>query len=498
MAKERVLVVDDSPLMQRMTTKILEKHGFEVLTAENGEDGCRQVFESEPDLIMMDLLMPVLDGLGAVRRLKSHDQTRHIPVVVFTTECSLEEKVKALEAGASDFLSKESDEAEIIARVKNLLRVKALEDVLLQEKKKLASILNDLAEAVVIIDTENKIIMSNNAAANLLNIPTELVGVMQISGLVSNAKNAEEFLDALKKDELAEFALEIQHDDKRNSFRVSSNEVYLSFSEPLGRALVFRDVSQEKEMEALKASFYSMIAHDLRSPISVVTGYTSLILDGKTGEISDIQKEFLEAVQARSESMLKLVDEFLTVSKFEASFISLEFEDADLNKLLTEVVDSLSLIAVNKKIAVEFDPGSKPLPIKADSQKLYKVMSNLFDNALKYTPDGGSVEVTIEKIDSEYRIEFKDTGIGIDGEELDYVFDRFKRMATAEKKKIKGTGLGLTIVKEIVNAHQGKVWVESKVGVGSTFIVTLPIDQVPAASEPENAKVNLQMADINS
>jgi two-component system phosphate regulon sensor histidine kinase PhoR len=498
MRRDRILVVDDSPLMRKMTARILQKHGFEVLTAENGEEGCRQVLETSPDLVMMDLLMPVLDGMSAVRSLKSHDQTRHIPIIVFTTECSLEEKVRALEAGASDFLSKESDEAEIIARVRSLLRVKALEDVLLQEKKKLSSILNDLAEAVVIIDTENKIILSNNAAATLLDIPTELVGVMEISRLVSAADRADEFLDALKKNELEDFALDIQDGEKRRSFQVSSSDVYLSFSEPLGRALVFRDVTQEKEMEVLKASFYSMIAHDLRSPISVVTGYTSLILAGKAGQISDIQKEFLESIQSRSEAMLKLVDEFLTVSKFEASFVSLEFEDTDLASLLTEVVNSLSLIAANKQIKVVFDPGDEPRLIRGDREKLFKVFSNLFDNALKYTPDGGSVEMTLEKGETEYRIEFRDTGIGIDQEELEFVFDRFKRMSTAEKKKIKGTGLGLTIVKEIVNAHKGRVWVESQVGAGSTFIVTLPASPPADAVEKEKAKEDLEPADINS
>ena len=157
----KVLLVDDHVLIRDGIRAMLSKSkDIEVVSeAGDGESAVDIADSLKPDVIMMDLLMPVLDGISAIRRLKSHKQTKHIPIIVFTTECSIEDKVKALEAGASDFLSKEADEAELIARVKSLLRVKTLEDGLLREKKKLSSILNDLAEAVVILDNDDQVIL---------------------------------------------------------------------------------------------------------------------------------------------------------------------------------------------------------------------------------------------------------------------------------------------------------------------------------------------------
>ncbi len=475
MEKPRVLVVDDSPIVRAMCVETLEKHDLEVLTAKNGQEACHFVFNYQPDVVMMDLVMPVMNGMSAIRLLKSHYQTQHIPIIVFTSESSLEEKVNALEAGANDFLSKDADEAELIARVKSLLRVKRLEDSLLQEKIKLSSILNDLAEAVVILDTTDRVILSNNAASNLLNIPPELVGTLGVEKLVEESDKADDLMEELKQDRLINYTLERETSYGRKTFKVSSNPVYLSYGETLGKALVFRDVTKEIEMEKMKTDFYSMIAHDLRSPISVITGYSSLLLDGKAGNLERVQREFIEAMQTRALSMLKLVDEFLTVSKFEASFISLDLAEVNVNDLLEEVVKSLSLIASNKQISVEFKKKERIPKIQADSHKLQKVFSNLLDNAIKYTPEGGSVKINIRRLSSAVRVEVKDSGIGIGKEELKFVFERFKRTHTAKERKIKGTGLGLTIVKEIVNAHKGKVTVESEVGKGSTFIVTLPI-----------------------
>jgi signal transduction histidine kinase len=218
-----------------------------------------------------------------------------------------------------------------------------------------------------------------------------------------------------------------------------------------------------------------MIAHDLRSPLTVITGYTDLLLNQKAGDLSDVQTEFIGAIEDRANAMRKLVDEFLMVSKFEASFISLDVKDVDLNAIVRDVMKSLQLIAANKQITVR-DALDGDLPtIRGDADKLYKVVTNLYDNALKYTPDGGTVTVSTACDAATVRLEVRDDGIGIDERELPFVFDRYKRMATAERRRIQGTGLGLAIVKEIVGAHAGRVWVESRPDRGSAFFVELPL-----------------------
>jgi signal transduction histidine kinase len=490
--KPRVLIIDDSKLVRSLTGRALRENGMTVETAEDGREGCKKVFEFEPDVILVDLSMPVMSGSSAIRFLKSNHQTKHIPIVVFTSETIQDEKLKALEAGANDLLNKEADESELVVRVRNLVQLKALEDEVLLQRDRLSSILNDLAQAVIILDNTEKIFLANAAARLILNIPTELIGQLKLRDLLeSNAPEGEDITDAYEKlvgTGIRELVVDLDTSTGPRTFKVTANSVFLTGEEPMGRALVFWDVTQERELERMKASFYSMIAHDLRSPITVITGYTDLLLNNKAGELSELQIEFLRAVEDRSTALRKLVDEFLTVSKFQGTKITLDRKQVDLNALLGNVAKSLVLIANNKEITVTAELDETLPEISADSDKLQKVFSNLYDNALKYTPDGGAVTIRSRFDGDRVRVEIADTGIGIDAEELPYVFEPYKRMSTAHKRKIKGTGLGLSIVKQIVEAHEGRVWTESEPEKGSRFFVELPLE-ITAKESPEPAEV---------
>lgn len=486
MHRPRVLIVDDSRLVRRHLTRILTEHGMVVESADNGQAGCQQVFVFQPDVVLMDIAMPVMDGIRAVRFLKSNRQTQHIPVVVFTGETELDEKVRALEAGANDLISKDADPAELLVRIRNLVKLKELEDALLFERDKLASILNDLAQAVVIVDTRQRVMLVNAVARWLLRIPPEIESELTVQHLLESSHECGEVVRRLQNNDVEEMTVHLDTSEGRRIFQLRFSPIFLKDTTCFGSALIFRDVTREKEMEELKASFHSMVAHDLRSPITVITGYTDLLLSGRAGELDETQREFIAAMQERAQAMQKLVDEFLLVSKMEATFIALDRRDADINAMLRDVVRSLDLIAANKSIDVTLDlDGAVPL-VPVDVDKLNKVFSNLVDNALKYTPEGGRVWVRSRFEGQTVRVEVQDDGIGIDEDELPYVFDRYRRMSTAEKKRIKGTGLGLSIVKEIVEAHGGSVGVTSAAGEGATFSVTLPVT-VSAQVEPETA-----------
>ena len=310
MPKPRILIVDDSGYFRRVTSLILKKHGFDVETAEDGQDGCKKVFEFQPDVILMDLIMPVMNGMSAVKFLKSNGQTKHIPIVVLTGESIRDEKYKVLTAGANDLLSKDADEMELILRVKNLVQLKELEDELLRQRDKFSNILNDLAEAVIILDHNEKVIIANAAARNLFNIPTELMGDIGVRDLVQSCGEADEVVEQLRSDNVAKLMVDLDTPYGPRTFQVRFSSVFMSDEGEFGKALIFWDVTQEKEIEKMKADFHSMIAHDLRSPITVITGYTDLLLNNKAGELSELQMEFLQAIEDRTRALRKLVDEY--------------------------------------------------------------------------------------------------------------------------------------------------------------------------------------------
>jgi signal transduction histidine kinase len=474
MRKPKVLVVDDSGLVRKWCTKVLEENGMQVNTCRDGKQGLNRVFSYRPDVIITDLEMPVMDGLKFIKALRKCRDTAHLPVIAFTSKNDLEDKVRVLTAGANDFLHKESDEAELVARVKSQFRLKLLEDDLINERNKFYNILNDLVEAVVIVDHRRRVVFMNVAARDLLEVSSGEEGGIDLEELLAGSPHAKNLMHSLDHDGTIRGELELGEGEEKRFFEVSAAPVFLAAGEAPGKTLILRDVSQEKKMEEMKAVFYSMIAHDLRSPITVINGYLKLILSGKAGEINETQREFLSDTRNRANAMLRLVDEFLTFSEFNTSFVDLELTEVDVERILREVMHSLEFIAESKNIEAKLEVNGKIPRIIADPDKLHKVFINLYDNALKYTMDGGRVRLLLTPVEGGIQVGVSDNGIGIDEEEMKYVFDRFRRMSTAKKKRIKGTGLGLAIVKEIVDAHHGRVWVESEAGKGSTFFVFLP------------------------
>ncbi len=470
-----ILVVDDSNSIRYRMNEILTNNGYEVILRENGEAGVLAALEFSPDLIIMDINMPKMNGYQACRMLKSYPQTKIIPVAVFTTENETSEKVKLFDIGVEDFIIKDADEEEVIARVSGLLRWKNNRDKIIRDKNKLGSLLDSLSDSVIIADNSGRLVYFNRSAAQRFGLIPELIKDKLVRELLpANDRVVEMFSRIENRHELDDYELTIEIDGEEKIFNAGTSRVFVDTSEDVGSAVILKDITAERVAEKLKSEFYSMIAHELRTPISVVLGYSRLILEGKAGEVTELQRDFLKAVEERGKILMKLVNDFLEVSRLENNFVNLKIDEFDISELVVSVVDGLKLLADNKNIKLTFDGGGKPLSIDGDRDKMEHVLVNLIENGIKYTEEGGRVAVSCMHDDDGIRVEVSDTGIGMDEDEQKFIFDRFKRLSKAEKKKIKGTGLGLAIVKDIVDAHGGRIHVESKEGEGSTFRVWLP------------------------
>ncbi len=246
----------------------------------------------------------------------------------------------------------------------------------------------------------------------------------------------------------------------------------------LAEQLEVANESLEK-LSQQKSEFLSIATHQLRTPLTAVNGYSSLLLGGSYGEINDRMKEILGRIVHSGVLMSQTIEDFLSVSRIEQGRMVYDFSDFDVRTLITEVTTELAQQSKYRKLDLTGVPGDVPLMVNCDYGKIKHVISNLTDNAIKYT-EAGSVTVTGMMVGSTVRIVVSDTGIGIPEEEIGKLFDKFVRARGASRVNISGTGLGLYVAKQMIEAHKGRVWAESDgAGKGSRFIIELPTTAMP-------------------
>ena len=230
-----------------------------------------------------------------------------------------------------------------------------------------------------------------------------------------------------------------------------------------------------RQLDRLKESFFSVMNHEMRSPLTAIIGYTALLQ--RDNSLASIQADMLCKVRDNGQRLLDLVNNLLDLSRLEDGKLQIQFEAVDLMELVGQAIAVVKPMAEDKRISITLDIPSALPTIYGDPKRVDQILVNLLSNAIKYTPDTGSVTLSVQKDDAAdmVRISVTDTGIGIPADLLPHIFDRFVRAERAERLGTAGTGLGLAIAKGLVEAHGGEIWVESEEGCGSTFTFTLPV-----------------------
>jgi two-component system sensor histidine kinase GlrK len=230
-----------------------------------------------------------------------------------------------------------------------------------------------------------------------------------------------------------------------------------------------------KEIDKIKSDFLALMSHELRTPLTSIKEGASLLIDSfKDTPITANQKKLLTIISEESLRLIKLVSALLDLAKMEAGMMSYNFTRTDITALIGRAVREIEPLAETKHIKVTIKAGNGFLPIRADHERILQVLRNLIGNAVKFTPDNGSISVVAQPVARGVQVSVTDTGVGIAKENLQTIFNKFQQDTASWSSKVKGTGLGLSIVKHIVESHGGTVWAESKVGQGSTFVFVLP------------------------
>jgi signal transduction histidine kinase len=243
-------------------------------------------------------------------------------------------------------------------------------------------------------------------------------------------------------------------------------------------ARLFREIEEKsRQLEAAsrhKSEFLANMSHELRTPLNAIIGFSEVLTERMFGELNERQEEYLKDIYASGQHLLSLINDILDLSKIEAGRTELELTDFDLPQAISNALTLVRGRAERRSIALHHAVDTRLGHVRADERKIKQVLLNLLSNALKFTFEGGRVEVRAGVVDGMAEVSVTDTGVGIAPEDQEAVFEEFRQVGTADKK-VEGTGLGLTLSRKFIELHGGKIWVKSQVGMGSTFTFTLPL-----------------------
>ncbi len=381
----RILIVDDSDANLKLMTYELEKAGFEVATARSGREAIARIHSRRPDCVLLDVLMPEMDGFETCRRLKAEPELASIPVLMWTSLDSTDDIVRGLEAGAQDYVTKPFVSEVLHARIRAVLRAKEDRDALIESNRRLDE--------------------AQRSAKQALNVRNE---------------------------------------------------------------------------------FLSHVSHELRTPLSTLHQFLSIVLDGLAGQINGEQHEYLEICLRNAKQLRSMIGDLMDVTRLQNGKLRVAPRPLDLGQLIHEVVRGQEAEAEAKDVALGCRVDALP-EVLADELRVRQVLANLIDNAIKFTPEGGRIDVGASR-DPESPdfvcISVRDTGCGVAEEARRRIFNYMQQEGDDDWRSRKGLGIGLYICRELVTRQRGRIWVESESGKGSSFCFTLPVFDFAKLIEP--------------
>lgn len=344
-------------------------------------------------------------------------------------------------------------------------------------RQRLAAILASSPDPMLVIDQRDRLLLANPAAWQAIGISDEVLEGQPIEQVLSHS----ELIDLLRASGDEKQSKEISLPDGR-VYMATATPV-LAEGQRVGRVCAMRDITHFKELDALKSDFVATVSHDLRSPLTLIRGYATMM--EMVGQLNEQQVTYVSKIITGVESMSRLVNNLLDLGRIEAG-VGLQPEMVVIDDIIDRVVGALQLQAAQKRITLTCEPLPADTPlIEADQALLQQALHNLIENAIKYTRPEGKVHVRVRVRPAGMVFEVSDSGIGVSPMDLPRLFEKFYRGAQQAAREQRGTGLGLAIVKSIADRHGGQVWAESQLGKGSTFFLSIPLRQPRIAKNPE-------------
>lgn len=503
-SRYRVLLIEDDEVDQMVFEAAVRKSSlpYDYKLASSVSEASEVLGREKFDIVIVDYRLgdgTAFDVFGILEGTPT----------IFTTGAGDEETaIKAMKAGAYDYLVKDPkrdylrvlpgviknainhkiNEDELKKYHENLERiVKERTEQLAEEKELLSVTLSSMSDGVIAVDIDKRIILFNRIAEHFTGWGFAEVhgkGVDEFFRIVR--ENTEEAVEDFVRKALESGQMQIGTDEDCLVSKNGSLHPISACAAPLRRndgaivgvVIVMRDVTKEREIDQMKQNFISSVSHELRTPLTSIRAYTETILSSPDMK-RETEEECLHVVEKETERLTNLIESILEISSIEAGTFEIVREDVDIRGVINRVLSVLKPLAQKGKIELRCDIPEELEILQGDESKIESVITNLVNNAIKFTPENGRISISARCRENELFFYVSDTGVGVPKESLPKIFDRFYRVYR-EGKQVQGTGLGLAIVKEITQMHGGRIEVESEVGKGTTFTVVLPLKDKPA------------------
>jgi PAS domain S-box-containing protein len=470
----RVLVADDIEASRLHLCALVQQLGHETIGVDSGRAAVEQVLLQSPDVVLLDLLMPDLDGFEVTQRIRELVTDRWLPVIVTSSLEGEEHFIHALVRGADDYLARPISPGLLDAKLRHYARVLGLQSRLATLAQRQRAIHDNILDAVITLNDDGLIEESNLAAVRLFGLDQG-----QLTGL-----QCEAMLGASLTDLLSQREISLRQADGT----VFPAEIAFSNWTEQGRVqhtLVIRDLTERHHIDRMKDEFLATVSHELRTPLTSVLGALGLIASGSAGALPKAAMTLSEVARRNGERLSRLIDDILDLTKLEGNQMVLQLQSVHPGMLVREALSANQGYAQQAGVKLSATIPQDCPKVRLDADRFLQVMANLLSNAVKHSASGETVSVRLDWSSTHVSVTVRDHGPGVDPQFRARIFEKFSQADGSDRRAQGGTGLGLYITRMFVERMHGRVGVESVPGEGAIFKVEFPIvDGVPLIRVP--------------
>jgi hypothetical protein len=517
-----VLLVDDRPENLLALEAILNSPSYNLVQASSGTEALRCLLNQDFAVILLDVQMPGMDGFETATLIRSRDRSRSTPIIFITAFSSNDTHVfKGYSLGAVDYLFKPVKPEILTSKVQVFVQLFQKTVEVKQQATQLAAVNTELSKSeerfrtlcacsplgIYVADVEGRCTYINPRCQAICGLTLEenLAEVWQREVHPEDRDRVvADWLAWIKESQEYSNEFRLAGSDNVRWIHVQSSPMFSDLGKLIGHVGTVRDITDRKQAEEergrlireqvarqeaeranqMKDEFLAILSHELRTPLNAILGWSRLLRVKKFDE-ETIDKA-LETIERNAKSQSQLIEDILDVSRILRGKLNLNKHPIRLESVIELAIDSLQPLAEEKSIVLELTRSPKVSEVIGDSDRLQQIVWNLLSNAIKFTPEEGKVEVRLESVGDEAQIQIIDNGIGIAPDFLPYVFDRFRQADSSTTRSYGGLGLGLAIVRHLVEQHGGKVYAENNPGEGAKFTVALPLAQRNALADEDD------------